>query len=219
MTVHKEGFPTLIILILFLGAINLAVGYFFCSTAQIIAGVVTGSFFLFILQFFRYPNRKMVTNPDAIISACDGEVVVIEETSETEYYKDKRIQVSVFMSALNVHINWMPLGGIIKYYKHHHGLFLLAKNPKSSTENERTSIVVEDEKGRSVLFRQIAGIMARRIIARVEVGKPLTQGHEFGFIKFGSRVDFLLPLDADIKVKIGDKIVGRQTVIAEFAKK
>jgi phosphatidylserine decarboxylase len=171
-----------------------------------------------IVQFFRSPKIKISKNEAHVLSPADGKVVVIEETTETEYFKDKRIQVSIFMSPTNVHINRNPIGGIVRYFKYHPGKYLMAWNPKSSTENERTTVVIERKNGVELLFRQIAGALARRIVWYVKEGKQVEQGDEFGFIKFGSRVDVFFPLGTKINVNLGDKVKGGITVIAEFEK-
>lgn len=169
-----------------------------------------------IVQFFRIPKVTFVGGENEIISPADGKIVVIEEVEETEYFKEKRIQVSIFMSPMNVHANFNPISGIVKYAKYHKGLFLVAWHPKSSTDNERTTFVIEHSNGKEVLFRQIAGAVARRICYYIQEGDAAKAGEEFGFIKFGSRVDLLLPLDTKINVKIGDKVKGRVTKIGEF---
>ena len=216
MTIHKEGTGTLLITIIALAAIN-AIAWFYASDlVQNILWILSALFFLIVLQFFRKPTRKTPINPQHIIAPADGKVVVIEEVMETEYFNDKRIHVSIFMSPLNVHINFNPLSGIVSYFKYHPGKYLVAWHPKSSTDNERTTIVTKHENGTEVLFRQIAGALARRICWYVDKGTVVTQGQEFGFIKFGSRIDLYLPLDAKINVKIGDKPVGGETVIAEL---
>lgn len=151
------------------------------------------------------------------MSPADGKVVVIEKTFEPEYFKDERIQISIFMSARNVHINWFPVSGMIKYYYYHQGLHMVAFNPKSSLENERSTTVIETEGGTQILIRQIAGAVARRIKTYPKVGTPEIQGDELGFIKFGSRVDLLLPLDANVEVVLGQLVVGKQTVIAQLS--
>jgi len=171
-----------------------------------------------IIQFFRIPSRKAVFGSHDILCPADGKVVVIEEVEETEYFHDRRIQISVFMSPLNVHANYNPISGIIKYVKYHKGLFLVAWHPKSSTDNERSTFVIEHESGQEVLFRQIAGAMARRICYYVKEDQKVVTGEEFGFIKFGSRVDLFLPLDAKIDVKIGDVVQNKLTKIGELAK-
>ncbi len=218
MTFHKEGIPSLIITIIVAGIINFLT-FFFCASCPIVLwlGYLLSAFLLItILQFFRSPNRSIVMNENHIIAPADGKVVVIEEVVESEYFKDKRIQISIFMSPTNVHINRYPISGIVKYSKYHPGLFLVAWHPKSSTDNERTTIVVEHKNGQSILFRQIAGAMARRIVNNAKEGDKAVQGDEFGFIKFGSRVDLLLPLSMKVKVNLEQKVRGRETVIAAF---
>lgn len=220
MTFHKEGIPSLIITILFAVILN-SVLYIFLNEygiIRIVGYVISGLLLITILQFFRSPKRNFIAKEGEIISPADGTVVVIEEVEETEYFNEKRLQVSVFMSPVNVHINRYPISGLLKYYKYHPGLYLVAWHPKSSTENERTTIVVEDEKGRSVLFRQIAGAMARRIVFFGKEGEIVNQTDECGFIKFGSRVDLLLPIDVDLNVKIDEKVKGGITTIAKFNK-
>ena len=162
------------------------------------------------------PTRHTEINPNHIIAPADGKVVVIEEVEEPEYFKGKRKQVSIFMSPINVHVNFNPISGIVSYFKYHPGKYLVAWHPKSSTENERTTCVVKHENGTEILFRQIAGALAKRICWYVKEGDQVTQGQEFGFIKFGSRIDIYLPLDAEICVNIGDKPVGSETVIAKL---
>jgi phosphatidylserine decarboxylase len=218
MRFHREGNSILMILTLVLCAINFFVGWFFGIGGGLVVSL-TLSIIVFTLfaQFFRVPSRKIANSEqnNFVICPADGKVVVIEEVEEPEYFKDKRIQVSIFMSPLNVHVQWMPLGGKISYFKYHPGLYLVAWHPKSSTENERSTIVVNTG-SHEVLFRQIAGAVARRIRYYVKQGDQLNKGDECGFIKFGSRVDIFLPLNADIKVKIGDKVSGRDTVLAEI---
>ena len=218
MKFHKEGIPSLIITIIVVAIINFLTCYFFCAYPLILwLGYLLSAFLLItILQFFRSPNRGIIINDNHIIAPADGKVVVIEEVTETEYFKDKRIQVSIFMSPINVHINRYPISGIVKYSKYHPGLFLVAWHPKSSTDNERTTIVVEHKNGQAVLFRQIAGALARRIVNYAKEGDVAVQGNEFGFIKFGSRVDLLLPLNVKVKVNLEQKVRGRETIIATF---
>jgi len=218
MRLHKEGFATIFIVTLALVIFNSSVFIFFCHCNEIFyLSLVISAFLLFIvLQFFRNPNRNRVKLENGIISPADGTVVVIEETQEDEYFNNKRLKISVFMSVWNVHINRYPISGIVKYVKYHKGKFLLAINPKSSEKNERTTIVIENEAKKEVLFRQIAGVMARRIVFYPEKDMQVQQSEDCGFIKFGSRVDIFLPLDAKLKVKIGDKVTGSETVIAEF---
>ena len=204
--------------VLVLTLINAAACYLAPENTILHRVLLTASvlFFIIVLQFFRKPTRKTAINPQHIIAPADGKVVVIEEVTETEYFQDKRIQVSIFMSPLNVHINFNPLSGIVSYFKYHPGKYLVAWHPKSSTENERTTIVTRQENGTEILFRQIAGALARRLCWYVDKGSAVTQGEEFGFIKFGSRIDVFLPLDAKIKVKLGDRPTGGETVIAEL---
>jgi len=218
MTIHKEGRSIVAIFFVILLAINLLV-YFLLSQNPIVTwilGVPSFLFFLFIVRFFRKPTRELFQNENIVYAPADGTVLVIEETEETEYFSEKRIQVSIFMSVWNVHINWFPITGIIKYFKYHPGKFLVARAPKSSTENERTTVVLEDKSNRQILVRQIAGIVARRIICYAKEGNAVNQNSEMGFIRFGSRVDVFLPLDAEIKVKLGDKTKGTQTVLANL---
>ena len=169
-----------------------------------------------IIQFFRIPNRTCVGGLQDIMCPADGKVVVIEEVEETEYFKDKRIQVSIFMSPLNVHANYYPIAGEVSYTKYHSGLFLVAWHPKSSTDNERSTCVVKHASGTEILFRQIAGALARRICNYTTVGQSFNQCDEYGFIKFGSRVDLLLPVGAKIHTKIGDVVKGGVTVLASW---
>ena len=217
MTIHKEGRTLLFILLIIFAALGYVAQRFLGEGLwlNIIIGVCL-AFYLIVLQFFRNPSVTVVRNDKHIIAPADGKVVVIEETTETEYLKDRRIQVSIFMSPVNVHVNRMPAGGTISFCKYHPGKYLVAWHPKSSTENERTSIAVRMANGTEVLFRQIAGALARRICWYVKEGQTIAQGEEFGFIKFGSRVDLFLPLDAKIKVENGQKTTGGVTVIAEL---
>lgn len=218
MKFHKEGYPTLLITILFSTIIISIAKLIFpeSSVAIWFAYILSGVLLLTVVQFFRHPTRVHTINTNAIVAPADGEVVVIEETNEDEYFKDKRIQVSIFMSPINVHVNRYPIAGIVTYAKYHAGKFLVASLPKASTENERTSVVVKHDNGTSILFRQVAGALARRIVMYSKEGDAATQCGEMGFIKFGSRVDLYLPLEAKLKVKIGDVVKGSQTIIAEF---
>lgn len=217
MKFHKEGYTSLALVVLFIFIINAVADYY--DANQIIKWflyAVSAFLFIVIVQFFRSPIKKIQIDEDAVLCPVDGKVVVIEETEETEYFKDKRIQVSIFMSPINVHVTRNPISGIVTFFKYHPGKFLVAWHPKSSTDNERTTIVVKKDNGVEVLFRQIAGALARRIVWYVKEEQPVTQGEEFGFIKFGSRVDVFLPLGTKINVAIGDKTVGGKTVIARF---
>ncbi|MCJ8290531.1 MAG: phosphatidylserine decarboxylase family protein [Crocinitomicaceae bacterium] len=217
MKLHREGYLVMMIGLLILTAIQIG-NYFLFQ--------VTGWLWLFILltlgalvmayliiQFFRIPKRECVFEPNDIMCPADGKVVVIEEVEETEYFKDKRIQISIFMSPMNVHANYNPISGLVKYVKYHKGLFLVAWHPKSSTDNERSTVVIEHASGQEVLFRQVAGAVARRICYYVEENQTVETGSEFGFIKFGSRIDVYLPIGTPLNVKIGDKVQGKLTKI------
>jgi phosphatidylserine decarboxylase len=218
MTIHREGRTLLFILLVVFFALNWAISYFF-PDATVLQNIAIGAsviFYLIILQFFRIPVFEVEKDPKKVLAPADGKVVVIEETEEGEYLKSKRKQVSIFMSPINVHVNLMPVAGSISYFKYHPGKYLVAWHPKSSTENERTTVVAKMNNGTEILFRQIAGALARRIKWYVKEGQKLDQGDEFGFIKFGSRVDIFLPLDAKVTVQIGDITKGGKTVIAEL---
>jgi phosphatidylserine decarboxylase len=219
MTIHREGHTVLFILLIVLFALNWAVFYFFPANALAQNSAILSSviFYLLILQFFRNPIFDITQNTKHVLAPADGKVVVIEEVMETEYFNEKRKQISIFMSPVNVHVNRMPVSGKISFFKYHPGKYLVAWHPKSSTENERTTIAVKMNDGVEILFRQIAGALARRIKWYVKEGVALNQGQEFGFIKFGSRVDIFLPLTAKVTVKIGDVTKGGRTIIAELA--
>ena len=213
--IHREGQRMLIVLGIILVVLNIGI-YLTWSAFLWLATLASVVFFGLVLQFFRNPKRTIPQSDDALVYApADGQVVVVEETEETEYFNTKRLQVSIFMSPLNVHVNRNPLGGEVRYLKHHPGKYLVAWHPKSSTENERTTVVIRNDKA-EVLLRQIAGAMAKRIQNYLSVGQKVTQGSEMGFIKFGSRVDLFIPLDAEVQVKIGDKVKGNKTVIAKI---
>ncbi|MBD1398992.1 phosphatidylserine decarboxylase family protein [Pontibacter sp. JH31] len=218
MKIHKEGRRILFFTLLILLVLNLLLYNFNAdnNTFNRIFSGVSAVLFLLILQFFRSPYRNLLLHEDLIVAPADGKVVVIEEVEETEYFKDKRKQISIFMSPINVHITRNPVSGIVSYFKYHPGNYFVAWHPKSSTQNERTTVVVESTAGPEVLFRQIAGAMARRIVWYVNEGDEVSQGEEFGFIKFGSRVDIFLPLDTEVKVDLGQKTKGGQTVIAQL---
>lgn len=219
MKVHHEGRGFLTILFFVLIVLNAGIIYLapIPELIKYIVGGVSLAVFLFFLQFFRNPTRKIELNEKYVLAPADGKVVVIETTTEDEYFKGKeRIQVSIFMSPINVHVNRNPVTGLIKYFKYHPGKYLVAWHPKSSTENERTTIVYQLHKNVEILIRQVAGAAARRIKWYIEEGNSVIQGREFGFIKFGSRVDLFLPLDAEIKVTNGQITKGGQTVIAEL---
>ncbi|MFN8257986.1 MAG: phosphatidylserine decarboxylase family protein [Bacteroidales bacterium] len=219
MKIHREGYPTLILVLVILIILN-CLTYFLSAKSTLgllISLPISTIIFTFFLQFFRNPVRNSDSGPNEIICPADGEVVVIEETSENEYFNDKRIQVSIFMSPFNVHINWNPIAGSVKYTKYHPGKYLVAWHPKSSTENERSTIVVEDKSNRQILVRQIAGAVARRIVTYSKENTEVNKNEQLGFIKFGSRVDVFLPLGTEINVKLKDKVKGNLTVLAKFS--
>jgi phosphatidylserine decarboxylase len=219
MKIHKEGRKILFFTLLILLVLNLLL-YNFNAEHDTFNKIFTGAsviIFLLFLQFFRSPYRNLLLHEDLVIAPADGKVVVIEDVMETEFFGEMRKQISIFMSPINVHITRNPVSGTVKYFKYHPGNYFVAWHPKSSTENERTTVVVESLLGIDVLFRQIAGAMARRIVWYVNEGDEVSQGEEFGFIKFGSRVDVFLPLDAEVKVQIGQKTKGGVTVIAQLA--
>ena len=219
MRLHREGYTIMLTTGLVLLALNLlAYFYLFSSQPTAIVVLLVASLVLFglVVQFFRVPNRQLTRAESQVIAPADGTIVVIEETDESEYFKERRRQISIFMSPLNVHVNRNPVTGIVRYFKYYPGKYLVAWHPKSSTENERTTIVIQLANGVEVLLRQIAGAVARRIVWYVKENQPVEQGTELGFIKFGSRVDVFLPLDADVKVKIGDRTRGGVTVLAEL---
>ncbi|MBS2096887.1 phosphatidylserine decarboxylase family protein [Carboxylicivirga linearis] len=213
MTIHKEGYSTLFVVLIVLLAIN--TGIYFLGGIEITKYTTLASviFYFLIVNFFRSPKRDAIIQDGAIIAPADGKVVTIEEVEEGEFLKTKCLQVSIFMSVFNVHINWFPIKGVVKYFRHHNGRFMAAYLPKSSTENERTTVVLENSKGTQILVRQVAGAMARRIVCYAEEEKKVAQAEQMGFIKFGSRVDLYLPLDSRIDVELEQKVTGRQTII------
>jgi phosphatidylserine decarboxylase len=209
---------TIILVGMLMLVINLVLHYWVCdcfSYLYVPVGVLTGGFWLFIVSFFRIPSRTHTIQENAIVAPADGKVVVIEEVQADEYFSDKRIQVSIFMSPLNVHVNRNPVSGEVVYSQYHPGKYLVAWHPKSSTENERHSVVYRKD-GKEILVKQIAGALAKRICNYLKPGQQVNQTEEMGFIKFGSRVDLLLPLDAKIHCKIGDRPKGGVTVIATW---
>ncbi|MFA7380914.1 MAG: phosphatidylserine decarboxylase family protein [Bacteroidia bacterium] len=216
--IHREGLATIFITVAVLFGLNWAVQHFLPEPViiQQLVLFVSTIFLLIILQFFRNPPRHTQVNEQHVISPADGKVVVIEEVEEPEYFKGKRLQISVFMSPFNVHVNRNPVSGIVSYFKYHPGKYLVAWHPKSSTENERTTTVIKTKSEQEVLFRQIAGALAKRICWYVKEGQPVQQGGEMGFIKFGSRVDIYLPLDAKVNVQLNQKVSGGETVLAEI---
>lgn len=214
---HKEGHKIILFTLILLIGVNLVSHFYVGSyTVRFTIVVISIIIFLLIIQFFRNPKRPTQTNDAFVVAPVDGKVVVIEEVYEKEYFKDKRLQVSIFMSPINVHVTRHPVGGIVKYSKYHPGKFLVAWHPKSSEENERTTVVVENPKAGEVLYRQIAGAMAKRIVNYAEQGQEVLQGSDSGFIKFGSRVDVYLPLNTKINVNLKDKVKGGLSVIANF---
>ncbi len=217
MRIHKEGYKVILLTFTVLVLLTAAVAFLIPLAA--LRYVLYFGFLAHLtwtMRFFRVPKRKVNLGENHILASADGEVVAIEEVYEYEYFKDKRLLVSVFMSPFNVHVNWFPCDGKVIYTQYHPGKYLIAKHPKSSLHNERNSIVVEKSPGIAVLVRQIAGIMARRIVSYALVGNKARQGEEFGIIRFGSRVDLFLPLDAKINVKMGQQVRAQKTVVAYF---
>ena len=215
MMIHKEGHRMLIVLALTLAAINFLV-FRFWPEGLMFVNIASVIIFLLVLQFFRNPRREILVADDNIVYApADGKVVVIEEAYEGEYFNNNRIQVSIFMSPTNVHVNRNPISGTVNYFRYHPGKYLVAWHPKSSSENERTTVVIDNGED-EVLLRQIAGAVAKRIVNYINEGDKVKQGADFGFIKFGSRVDIFLPLDAKVEVQKGQKVRGNKTIIARL---
>ncbi len=215
---HKEGKATILITLLFLFALNALIGYLLPDLI-IVQNIVLGLsiiFLVIILQFFRNPPITPTLGENLIVSPADGKVVVIEEVIDEEYFKGKCLQISVFMSPFNVHVNRNPVSGVVKYFKYHPGKYLVAWHPKSSTENERTTTVIQTKDNKEILFKQIAGALAKRIVWYVKEGQPVKQADEMGFIKFGSRVDLLLPIGTKVKVELNQKVKGGRTILAEL---
>ncbi len=218
MTIHKEGYPTIAIITIVCAALTLATHLHLEPISSILgwlAYIIIIGFWLFIISFFRLPKRDHTFDEHAIIAPADGKVVVIEETIDEEYFHEKRLQISVFMSPANVHVNRKPISGKVLYSKYHKGKYLVAWDPKSSTENERHSVVLSNPRI-TILVKQIAGALARRIVNYAKVDSEQKQNEELGFIKFGSRVDLLLPLDVKTEVKIGDVVKGGVTILARY---
>jgi len=216
MTIHKEGFPTIALVTMLCLLLGFATNLHLEPSAPILAWViyiVLFGFWLFILSFFRIPSRTFTYDENSVVSPADGKVVVIEEVFDTEYFNEKRLQISVFMSPANVHVNRYPVSGKVEYSQYHKGKYLVAWDPKSSTENERYSIVISNPKI-TMLVKQIAGALARRIVNYAVPGEEAKQNEELGFIKFGSRVDLLLPVGAKVNVKIGDTVKNGISVLA-----
>ena len=219
MKIHKAGYTLLFKAFVLFAFINVLV-YAFIPNIIVFRAVliVSGILYLLMVNFFRFPNRHIVMKDNTILAPADGKIVVVEETFEPEYLKKQCIQVSIFMNIFNVHINWFPVNGIIKFFKYHPGRYMAAYLPKSSTENERTTIAIETTNGQEIVMRQIAGAMAKRIVSYAPVGGVARQDEHAGFIKFGSRVDLYLPLGTEIDVKLGQKVTGSQTLIGTFQK-
>ncbi len=215
MRIHKEGYKILIILSILLVVVN-ALTFWVFPQSLVYISIASLLIFLLVLQFFRNPVREIIiANDNLVYAPADGKIVAIEKTTESEYFKDQRIQVSIFMSPTNVHVNRNPISGKVNYFKYHPGKYLVAWHPKSSTENERTTVVIDNGE-EEILLRQIAGALAKRIVNYLEIGEEVEQGSDMGFIKFGSRVDLYLPVNANIKVEIGQKVKGNKTVLAEI---
>lgn len=217
MTIHKEGYRIILTTILIIAAINfLTFNFIAIDWINYILAFGSLVMFILVLQFFRYPKRNIIIDENVIIAPADGQVVVIEEVEDQEYFDDKRTQISIFMSPTNVHVNRYPIPGKVSYVKYHPGAYMVAWNPKSSFENERNTIVIQKDNGVEVLIRQIAGFVARRIVCYAKEGDVATQGADCGFIKFGSRVDVILPPDAKINVQLDQKVRGGETILAKF---
>ena len=218
VSIHKEGYSTLVIVGLLLVVLHIISDQYF-GNYPIVQTILMGAsilVFIIVIQFFRHPVRKIFRNDKQVFSPADGKIVVIEETDENEVLKDRRIQISIFMSPVNVHVNRYPVSGQVTYCRYHPGLYLVAWHPKSSVENERTTVVIETSTRVPVLIRQIAGALARRIVCYPKKDWIVKQGEEMGFIKFGSRVDVFLPVGTKIHVKLNQKVIGGKTVLAEF---
>ncbi len=216
MRIHKEGYLVVVLAILIWLGVNFLVSLTDETFFRIFILLATTPVLFLTIRFFRYPHRVVKQNPAHLLSPADGTIVAIEETYESEYFHDNRLQVSVFMSVYNVHVNWIPIPGTVRYFKHHSGNFMAAYLPKSSTENERATTVVQMENGTEVLVRQIAGAVAKRIISYPKVGEVVTQETELGFIRFGSRVDIFLPVGTPVDVALCEAVTGSQTVIARL---
>lgn len=218
MTIHKEGYSSIAWATILFGVINILSFYFISYSSPALSWIIfigTLALLLFLISFFRIPKRQLSIGDDSIVAPADGKVVTIEEVEADEYFADRRIQVSIFMSPLNVHVNRNPVSGDVAYSEYHKGKYLVAWHPKSSTQNERHTVVYKT-KGKELLIKQIAGALAKRIVNYLEAGQQVKQGEEMGFIKFGSRVDVLMPLNAKVQVKIGENVKGGVTVIATW---
>ena len=219
MTIHKAGYKLLVKIAVALLIANALVFYFLGNSLIFhVVWIASAIIYLLIVNFFRSPNRIVLLNDNHILAPADGKIVIVDRRFENEYLKRECIQVSIFMSIFNVHVNYYPVGGVVKYYKYHPGNYIIANHPKASEKNERTSIAVETSSGTTLLFRQIAGYIARRIVCYAKEEKRANQCDQVGFIKFGSRVDIFLPVDSQIMVKTGDCVSACQTVIAKLPK-
>ncbi len=213
---HKEGFSLIILFFILVSADVVILEFLFdeLSSFKSILQIFSLLIFVFILWFFRNPKRNIIKNPELILSPADGKVISIKEVNELEYFKDKKLQISIFLSPLDIHVNRYPVSGEVLYSKYHKGNYLVAWHPKSSEKNERTTIVIKNKKFGEVMYRQIAGALARRIVNYAKVNSNVEQGDDSGFIKFGSRVDLFLSKDSNLKIKVGDKVKGGLTIIA-----
>ena len=215
--IHKEGRTWLLILLFGLIIMNSLLYYLTNSLiVTFIVGGISLGFFIFFTYFFRIPNRIVIADENYIVAPADGKIVVIEPTVENEFLKEKRLQVSIFMSVFDVHANWFPISGKVKHVSHQNGRFMAAYLPKSSTENERSTILIEAPNKQNILVRQIAGALARRIVTYAKEGQDCKINEQLGYIKFGSRVDLYLPLDTEILVEMGERTVGNETIIAKL---
>ena len=216
--IHREGYTLILATLILCGVGAWSVHRYLTSPTWLawIAYLLLGVITVLVVQFFRNPQRNTVLDPQRIIAPADGQVVIIEKVREPEYFGDERLQISIFMSPINVHVNRNPVSGVVSYFRYHPGDYLVAWHPKSSTLNERTTVVVRAQNGQEVLFRQIAGALARRIRWYVAEGDTVKQGDEFGFIKFGSRVDVYLPPGAKPLVRVGQKVSGGETYLASW---
>lgn len=222
MKINKEGYKIIatsgLLFLVLWGLIYYMQSHEEETGLLITSAAILFAFWLFIVAFFREPRRVKIHDPELVFSPCDGRVVVTEVVYEDEYLKQDMLQISIFMSVTNIHMNWLPVAGEVEYYKYHPGRFLIAWHPKSSTENERTTSVVRLNDGNRVLFRQVAGLIARRIVSYIKVGDKVNQNDVFGFIKFGSRIDVLVPKNSELLVEIGDPVIGSQTPIVRLRK-
>lgn len=218
MRIHKEGYSTLILfLVIHSGLLFLEWKLISAIWLSVLLSLITISSYIFILRFFRDPQREFKQDDKGIIAPADGLVVAVKEEEETEFFKDTCLKISVFMSGHDVHINWIPVTGEVCYYKYYSGKHFFAQNPKSSILNERTSIAIETKDSKKLLLKQVAGVMARRVVSYIKAGQSVKQGDELGFIKLGSRIDIFLPTDAKVCVSPGQKVIGRQTILAKWS--